>query len=346
MRTDELGIAGDLAELSRTGRRHDIIRLLVQRLSSLTSVSVAAGGLVDESGSRLAVVRLGPAGWENVVVSGTDSGSLAEVVRTSRSVAARSDTDDSDSGITSAEPLMVDGAVIGSLGIGGKDLGEEDLMRLEELSALASLTLENAALHRRATRSVTETATVLSSLIESRDTYTESHCVALAEISVGVGIRMGVQDNQLTVLNLAGHLHDIGKVSLPDDVLLKKGPLDDDEFAVMKSHAAVGERVLSKIEYFVDVAPVVGQHHERFDGSGYPRGLSGEGILLEARILAVADAFDAMTSSRPYRPALPTAVAIQEIEDGAGSQFDPDVAAVFLHYLEGEQAQWIPSILR
>src|SRR5690606_24456320 len=133
---------------------------------------------------------------------------------------------------------------------------------------------------------------VLSSLIESRDTYTESHCVALAEMSVALGIRMGMETEQLTVLNLAGHLHDIGKVSIPDEVLLKRGPLTESEFSVMKSHAVIGQRVLSRITAFELVAPVVGHHHERFDGRGYAQGLKRDDILLEARVLAVVDAVD------------------------------------------------------
>jgi HD-GYP domain-containing protein (c-di-GMP phosphodiesterase class II) len=241
-----------------------------------------------------------------------------------------------------ATPLTVKGSVVGSLGIGGYDVSQTDCERIEDLVAVTVLGLEHMGERNAAARSVTEIATVLSSLIESRDTYTERHCVALAEMSVGVGIRMGLGSEQLTVLNLAGHLHDIGKVSIPDEVLLKEGPLTETESAVMKSHTVIGERVLSKISSFADVAPVVGQHHERFDGTGYPWGLRGDGILLEARILAVVDAFDAMTTTRPYRAALPVEVAVQEIRDGAGSQFDPEVAGMFLVYLQGEEAQWNP----
>jgi len=330
---DDRDLARVVVELARGGRTRDLVRLLVARLGSLESVSVAAAALIEESRSRMWSIRSGPDGWGETSLSVDDPGPLAASVRSGRSMHG-------EDAMMWVVPLVVSGSVLGSLGIGGPGVSVGDRLRLADLALVTVLSLENTALHLSASRSVTEIATVLSSLIESRDTYTESHCVALAEMSVGVGIRMGLDSDRLTVLNLAGHLHDIGKVSVPDEVLLKQGPLSEAEFSVMKSHAMIGETVLAKISSFATVAPVVGQHHERFDGSGYPRGLSGDGILFEARVLSVVDAFDAMTTSRPYRPALTAEVAVQEILDGAGSQFDPDVAGMFLYYLEGEEAQW------
>lgn len=327
-----------VAELARTARPRDILRVLVARLGALAPNSVAQGALADQGADLLWTVTYRSSASTETVVQTREAGLLGEAFTQRRPLTA------TQSGIARAFPLPVGDTVVGSLGLTVPDDDSGDFAHLEHLAAMAALGLEHAAEHRRAVRSVTETATVLSSLIESRDTYTESHCVALAEMSVALGIRMGLESEQLTVLNLAGHLHDIGKVSIPDEVLLKRGPLTESEFAVMKSHAVIGERVLSRITSFTRVAPVVGQHHERFDGSGYPQGLKADDILLEARVLAVVDAFDAMTTSRPYRPALSVGVAMQEISDGAGSQFDPDVAGMFLRYLEGEEAQWITSI--
>ena len=325
---------GDLArvvlKLASEGRQREVIRVVVTRLSLLGSVSVAEGGLLERDGETLWVARHGSSALIEEVVVMSEAGVLGEAARLGRSTRGRA---------MWAVPLSVNGSVVGSLAVGG-DVSRTDWERFEELVAVTVLGLEHVAERDATAKSVMEIATVLSSLIESRDTYTESHCVALAEMSVGVGIRMGLGSEQLTVLNLAGHLHDIGKVSIPDEVLLKEGPLSAAESAVMKSHTVIGETVLSRISSFRTVAPVVGQHHERFDGTGYPSGLRGEGILLEARILAVADAFDAMTTTRPYRGALPVDVAVQEIQDGAGSQFDPDVASMFVVYLEGEEAQW------
>lgn len=326
-------LSATLVDLARANRRLDMMRLLVDRLAHAPGVSASAGAMASDRGrgpsvlwrDRTGRIEAGDQAPDPALLEALDSGRWIE------SPGAE--------GVQVAAPIRVEASTLGSLGFRG-DLTEQSRSSLEDTVALAVLTLENTGLQRNAARSLTEVATVLSALIESRDAYTESHCVALAEYSVGVAIRLGLESDRLTVLNLAGHMHDIGKVSVPDAVLLKPGPLTDDEFAVMQSHASIGEEVLTRIRAFSEVAPVVGQHHERFDGDGYPRGLKGEDIILEARILAVADAFDAMTSSRPYRRALSEDVALEEISTGGGTQFDPEIAQVFLHYLEGEQAQW------
>lgn len=321
--------------MAREGRHHDLMRLVIGRLEMLSSVAHAEGTLFDRRRGIAWSSRQGPNGREERTWTLDDN---APGPTEAAGDALLQDVDR-----TWAVPLLVHGSVVGILDIAGQSVPQSALDRLQDLASLASIALELTAERDSATRSVTEMATVLSSLIESRDTYTESHCVALAEMSVGIGIRMGLSEPQLTILNLAGHLHDIGKVSIPDEVLLKQAPLTDAERSVMQTHTSIGEQVVSRISLLSDVAPVVGQHHEWFDGSGYHRGLRGDDIVLEARILAVVDAFDAMTTSRPYRPALATEVAIGEIREGSGSQFDPEVASIFLTYLEGEEAQWNPA---
>lgn len=329
------GFSAAAIGLARKGRTRDFLRLVIDRLVMLPSVSQAGGTLVD---TRRGV------GWEHRQgPNGREERTWTLDRHSEGRTESEGDAPLPDVGGGWAAPLLIGGSVTGSLDIAGHAVPQSALDRLHDLASFASVALELAAERNAAIRSVTEVATVLSSLIESRDTYTESHCVALAEMSVGIGIRMGLSENQLTTLNLAGHLHDIGKVSIPDEVLLKQAPLTDAERSVMQTHTSIGERVVSRISLLSEVAPVVGQHHEWFDGSGYPRGLRGEEIVLEARILAVVDAFDAMTTSRPYRPALNTEVAVGEIREGAGSQFDPDVAGIFLTYLEGEEAQWTPT---
>jgi HD-GYP domain-containing protein (c-di-GMP phosphodiesterase class II) len=131
----------------------------------------------------------------------------------------------------------------------------------------------------------------------------------------------------------AGLLHDIGKVAIPDAILRKPGPLTEEELRLMQTHTTVGRRILEGLPPMRTVARVVEQHHERFDGSGYPHALKGKEILLPARIISVVDAFDAMTSTRPYRRALGRDKAVEELRAGAGSQFDPDVVRVFLQYV-------------
>lgn len=211
---------------------------------------------------------------------------------------------------------------------------------MNRLRSRASMALEHATLRNSSRSTLQETVSVLAALIEGRDAYTERHCINLAEMSLAVGLRMGVTGERLDRLTYGGLLHDIGKIAIPDAILNKPGALTDREFEEMKTHAAFGEEILSRIKSLADVGPIVGQHHERFDGAGYPKGLRSEQIVFEARILSVVDAFDAMTTARPYRPAMPWDRAVAEISSGAQKQFDPEVVEVFLRYIEGEEAQW------
>lgn len=177
------------------------------------------------------------------------------------------------------------------------------------------------------------TITVLANIVEEKDDYTGGHCQRLAELSLAVGIRLGLDRERLDNLTYAAILHDIGKVAVPDNILNKQGPLTPDEYRILQQHSTVGGRLLQAVPLLRAAAPIVEQHHERWDGRGYPAGLSGTETLLEARILAVADAFDAMTSTRPYRRALPRSRALTALREGAGTQFDPQIVDVFLQYV-------------
>lgn len=143
----------------------------------------------------------------------------------------------------------------------------------------------------------------------------------------------GVSPQEVHDLAHAGLLHDIGKVAIPDAILLKPGPLDDAEFRQMQTHSTIGRQILEPMALLRSVGQIVEQHHERFDGGGYPNRLAGDSILLSARIISVADAFDAMTSTRPYRKALPHDEANHRLRQGKGSQFNPDVVEAFCAYL-------------
>lgn len=182
-------------------------------------------------------------------------------------------------------------------------------------------------------RTLLGTITVLANIVEEKDDYTGGHCQRLAELSLAVGIRLGLDRQRLDNLTYAAILHDIGKVAVPDGILNKPGPLTPDEYHILQQHSTVGGRLLLSMPFLRAAAPIVEQHHERWDGQGYPAGLLGEETLLEARILSVADAFDAMTSTRPYRRALPRSRALTALQEGAGTQFDPQIVSVFLQYL-------------
>ncbi|HET8654069.1 MAG TPA: HD domain-containing phosphohydrolase [Longimicrobiaceae bacterium] len=169
----------------------------------------------------------------------------------------------------------------------------------------------------------------VASAIEIRDGYAAGHLERLARQALAVGAELGVDADQLERLWLAGVLHDIGKLGVPERILSKPGPLTRDEYELVKRHPETGARILDRSERLRAAAPIVRHHHERWNGKGYPDGLHGEEIPLEARILAVVDSFNAMVADRPYRPRRAAEVAAAELQRGAGTVFDPQVVAAF-----------------
>ena len=174
----------------------------------------------------------------------------------------------------------------------------------------------------------------LSEAVEACDPYTRGHSQRVARMAHGVGCQLGCDETRLSLLRLGGALHDVGKLAVSDSVLNKPGPLTADEILMVRAHPEIGARMVSLDKALRPSLPGVLYHHERWDGEGYPTGRSGREIPLEARILSVVDSYDAMTSDRPYRPAMPEADAAEEVERCAGTQFDPDVALAFLHAWE------------
>ena len=182
-----------------------------------------------------------------------------------------------------------------------------------------------------------ETIEAISSTIDAKDEYTKGHSNRVAEYSVIIAREVGVTEDKLSDIRYIALLHDIGKIGVPDSILKKKGRLNDDEYEEMKRHTVAGETILSGVETIPDLMIGAKYHHERFDGKGYPSGLSGEDIPFIARIIAVADAFDAMTTDRVYRKRLPPDVVMTELKRGTGTQFDPHVVQVFIAYLENHR---------
>jgi putative nucleotidyltransferase with HDIG domain len=177
----------------------------------------------------------------------------------------------------------------------------------------------------------------LSAAIEARDPYARGHSSRVTVFAQAMAKRIGLDKERLSVLRLGGLLHDVGKLAVPSAVLLKRGPLTDVEFDQVRRHPAAGVRMLRSLGAPREILPCVLHHHERWDGAGYPRGRAGERIPLEARILSVADSFDAMTSTRPYRSPRQADDALDELRRCAGSQFDPDLVGVFAEaWGEGE----------
>jgi putative two-component system response regulator len=204
---------------------------------------------------------------------------------------------------------------------------------LRSLNENLNQTLETLYQNYRAT------LRALAGALEARDVETAGHSDRVVAYSLRIGREVGLTHNELIALEQGALLHDIGKIGVPDSILLKRGPLTPEEWEKMRRHINYGLRIINGIDFLQGAAPVVGQHHEKYDGSGYPNGLRAELIHINARIFAVADAFDAITSDRPYRRAAPYAHARAEIMAHAGSQFDPRIVTAFLAIPEAELAE-------
>jgi len=176
--------------------------------------------------------------------------------------------------------------------------------------------------------------------LDARDTWTADHSAAVAVYSRDIAVQMGLPPHEVELVHLTGLVHDIGKIGVRAEVLQKVSALNDDEWAEMRRHSEIGAQILVEVEDYAEVARIVRSHHERFDGAGYPDGLAREEIPFLARVIAVADAYNAMTSDRPYRGAMSPETAIQQLLNGRGSQFQADLVDAFVTVLEREQESY------
>lgn len=239
-----------------------------------------------------------------------------------------------------ASPLEFDEGVPAALVIcyeQERQFAPEELTRLERLVRQTELAIQSVRQRESLSRFAFDTALALTEAIESRDPYTGGHCHRLAEHAGRVARRLAVPRREIEVVEMGAALHDVGKIVVPDAILKKPEKLTPDEFAVVKQHCYSGGQICKRVPFLIDVFPIVYHHHERWDGQGYPDGLRGERIPLGARIVAACDAFDAMTTDRPYRQAMAQQAAIEILKDGAGKQWDPNVVRVFLEIIEVEE---------
>ncbi len=219
-----------------------------------------------------------------------------------------------------------------SISIGMAHAQEPD-RSLEELFQESENAMMRQKLHKGTSVRSHIIETLMTALGE-RDFITQGHAIRLSELCERLAIRIGLSQSQIDTLKLLAQVHDLGKVGIPDQILFKEGPLTKEEWEIMRLHPEKGFRIASASPDLSGIADFILKHHEKWDGTGYPLGLAREAIPLECRILAIADAFDAMTSDRPYRQALSKEVAIKEIKRSSGSQFDPNLVEVFLELMK------------
>ena len=214
---------------------------------------------------------------------------------------------------------------------------ESGLKSVEQMNIIKQINEELANSKELLEKSYLESIEVLRRTVEVKDVYTRGHSDRVSEYSLLIGEKLNLPPEQMKTLKIGALFHDIGKIGIPDAILLKTDKLTDDEYSEIKNHPAIGAHILSNASIFADIIPIVKHHHERYDGKGYPARLAGEDIPYLARIVAVADTFDAMTSRRSYRQALDFDYTTNEIERCKGTQFDPAIADVFLEILRTNQ---------
>ena len=358
-----MGTGGELSHLRAQLR---LATRLTARLADADLVEEMVELVVEELHGTFAfylaaIQRLDPDGMLRLVAG---SGALAEVMtefllveqsvqrgvngRVARSGATalvadtRSDPDyierdpETDPRSELSVPIMVDGVVWGVLNLESPEqaaFSEADAVLVEAIAASLGSSLHRAVLVGDLERTFTTTLTALMSTVEAKDEYTASHEQQVAELAERVAVRLGATPARARDVRYAALLHDVGKVAVPSEILLKPGALTDEEWVTMKSHAAVGGELVARIDAFAHLAPAVRASHERWDGGGYPDGLAGEDIPMAARVIAACDTYEAMVTDRPYRSARSRAQAHEELERVAGSQLDASVVAALLEEL-------------
>lgn len=237
-------------------------------------------------------------------------------------------------------PIIVKGKVIGVLNVNNKIDGtsfvQEELELLITLAGQTAIALENAKLYQNLQKTYFETIRALVNAIEAKDKFTAGHSERTTEYAIKIAKKMGLSEKRIEVLQHAAILHDIGKIGTDLAILRKEGKLTDEEWEAVKEHPLLGGKILEPVEFLKEVRTIIHQHHERPDGKGYPNGLKHGELSLLARIISVADAFEAMTSDRPYRRALTIEESVEELKRNSGTQFDPEVVIALIKVLEEE----------
>jgi HD-GYP domain-containing protein (c-di-GMP phosphodiesterase class II) len=224
--------------------------------------------------------------------------------------------------------------------VDGPDSGEELAAAYRRLNAAYQQTLSYAddvrRLYQQVQRAIYQSLLGLANALEAKDAYTRGHSERVGEWSRRLAVALDLPAGEVEAVGRAGLLHDLGKIGVPEAVLRKQGPLDDGEWVLMRRHPVIGAQIVAPFEFFAAGGSIIRHHHERCDGSGYPDGLAGDAIPIGARIVAVADVYDALTSERPYRRALAHEGALEHLIAEAGQTLDESIVAVFVGLTRGE----------
>ncbi|MBI4788085.1 MAG: GAF domain-containing protein [Chloroflexi bacterium] len=339
-----------------------VLRVILEKATELLQCEAGSLLLVDPDTDELIFkVALGPAGTQ---LSDTrlppGAGIAGAVARSGKPLIVNDpkadprhyvDVDASTAQVTHSllcVPLISKEHTIGVLEVLNKTDGtpfdEQDRDSLAGFAIQSSIALGNAQLYSDLRRAFTETVKVITNAVEARDPYTAGHSERVTTIALETARELGWSREQIEVLEIGSLLHDIGKIGVSDAILLKPGPLTDDEWAEMKKHPVLGAKMLESISQLRQVLPYILYHQERYDGKGYPFGLAGTEIPIEGRMLAVLDTLDAMTSNRPYRPGLTMEDAIEEIKVNRATQFDPDIVDALLRVVAGGKLKLRPML--
>lgn len=211
---------------------------------------------------------------------------------------------------------------------------ESGLKSIDQRKTISDMNIELEDANTKLKKAYLDIVQTIRATVEAKDSYTRGHSDRVSAYSVLLGKYLHLNEDELEILKIGGLFHDVGKIGIPDTILLKNGKLTDEEYTEIKKHPEIGANILGESEMFKNIIPFVKYHHERYDGRGYPEGLIGNNIPYVARIAAVADSFDAMSSRRVYRDSLPKEIAREEIVKNLGTQFDPEIGSTFLDIID------------
>ncbi len=348
---EQLRLAARLtARLATTNEVEQLAQMVVDELHETFAFYLAAIQRLDQDGVLRLVVGRGPLAevmtefllTEQPASEGVN-GKVARSGHTQLVPDTRIDPDyivrdpKTDPRSELAVPVLVDGSVWGVLNIEAIDAGalaEADAVLVEAVATSFGVAVHRARLVEDLEGAFTTALAALTSTVEAKDDYTACHGEDVAVLAERIALRMSLSSAEARDVRYAAMLHDIGKVAVPSEILLKPGPLNDEEWVIMRGHAAVGGELVGRIDAFAHLAPAVRASHERWDGGGYPDGLAGAAIPLAARIIAACDTYDAIVTDRPYRAARSSAEACEELLRVAGTQLDADVVAAVVAELD------------